>query len=111
MEPFMAGDFVPAKPVPNRRGRQNRTNSALTRFDRMKKPAPRHPGPMNMQPIDRSATMPVPLLPPVPGANDADGRKRPLPKATSTRTDAVRVAKARITRRNSLRKQRQAQKA
>jgi hypothetical protein len=65
---------------------------------------------MNMQPVDRSATMPVPLLPPVPGSNEADGPGASLPKAKSTRTDAVRVAKARIARRNSLRKQRQAQK-
>jgi hypothetical protein len=65
---------------------------------------------MSMQPVDRSATMPVPLLPPVPGSNDADGPGPTLSKAKSTRTDAVRAAKARITRRNSLRQQRQAQK-
>ena len=63
-----------------------------------------------MQPIDRSATMPVPLLPPVPGSNDADGRKASLPKVKLTRTDAVRAAKARLMRRNSLRKQREAQR-
>jgi hypothetical protein len=67
-------------------------------------------GPMNMQPVDHSATMPAPLLPPMPGSNDADRPRASLPKAKSTRTDAVRVAKARIARRNSLRKQRQAQK-
>jgi hypothetical protein len=75
----------------------------------MQKRKPRHAGPMSMQPVDRSATIPVPLLPPVP-VNDADGAEASLPKAKSTRTDTVLAAKARITRRNSLRKQRQAQK-
>lgn len=51
--------------------------------------------------------MPAPVLPPV---LDAAGPTARLPKAKSTRTDAVRDAKARITRRNSLRMQRQAQK-
>jgi hypothetical protein len=50
------------------------------------------------------------LLPPLPGSNDADGRGASPLKAKSTRANAVRAAKARITRRNSLRKQRQAQK-
>jgi hypothetical protein len=36
--------------------------------------------------------------------------KTPLPKKRPTRADAVRIAKARIMRRNSLRMQRQAQK-
>jgi hypothetical protein len=65
---------------------------------------------MSMQPVDRSATMPAPLLPPLPGSNDAEGPGAAPPKAKSTRANAVRAAKARITRRNSLRKQRQAQK-
>jgi hypothetical protein len=96
--------------VPNKLGQPNRTNSASARFARMQKRKPRHTGPMSMQPVDRSATMPVPLLSPVPGSNDADRLRASLPKAKSTRTDAVRAARARITRRNSLRKQRQAQK-
>jgi hypothetical protein len=79
------------------------------RFHRMQNKS-RYVGPMSMQPIDRSATMPVPLLPLVRGANDADGPRASLPKTKSSRTDAVRAAKARITRRNSLNKQRQAQK-
>jgi hypothetical protein len=54
--------------------------------------------------------MPVPVLPPMPGSENADRRKVASPKARPTRLDAVRDAKARITRRNSLRKQRQAQK-
>ena len=76
----------------------------------MQKRKLRHVGPMSLQPVDRSATMPVPLLPPVPRSIDSDGAEASLPKAKSTRTDAVLAAKARITRRNSLRKQWQAQK-
>jgi hypothetical protein len=69
-----------------------------------------HAGPMSMQPVDRSATMPAPLPPSAPRSNDSDNPGASLPKPKSTRTDAVRAAKARITRRNSLRQQRQAQK-
>jgi hypothetical protein len=77
------------------------------RLNGMKKRAPRHIGPMTMQPVDRSATMPAPVL---PDMADAASPIASPPKAKSTRTDAVRDAKARITRRNSLRMQRQAQK-
>jgi len=38
-----------------------------------------------------------------------DDKKMPLPKIQQARMEAVRVARARIMRRNSLRKQRQAQ--
>ena len=68
-------------------------------------------GPMKMQPADRSATMPVPLLPLGTPANDVGQARTTLPKAKRTRTDELRAAKARTTRLNSLRKQRQAQKA
>ena len=67
-------------------------------------------GPMEMQPADRSATMPVPVLPPSPSSKDAKVARTPPAKAKTTRSDEVRAAKARIIRRNSLRKQRQAQK-
>jgi hypothetical protein len=70
----------------------------------------RHAGPMIMQPIDHSATMPVPVLPEMPGPTAAEALKKPLPKAKLTRSEAVRLVKAKITRRNSLRKQRLAQK-
>jgi len=63
---------------------------------------------MTMQPADRSATRPAPVLPVLAGVTVA---KASPPKAKSTRTDAVRDAKARITRRNSLRMQRLAQKS
>jgi hypothetical protein len=73
----------------------------------MKKRAPRPTGPMTMQPFDRSATMPAPVLPAIA---DSASPVVSRPKGKTTRTDAVRDAKARITRRNSLRMQRQAQK-
>jgi hypothetical protein len=63
---------------------------------------------MSMQPVVHGSTMQAPVLPPMPGSNAAEHSG--APKAKPTRTDAVRAAKARITRRNSLRKQRQAQK-
>jgi hypothetical protein len=76
----------------------------------MQESKPRRTGPMIMQPIDRGATMPVPLLPAMPGPAGTDASKKLPPKAQLTRTEAVRLAKARILRRNSLRKQRLAQK-
>jgi hypothetical protein len=67
-------------------------------------------GPMGIQPSFHGSTMPIPLQPAMPGPIGADDAVTPTPKAKLTRTDAVRIAKARIMRRNSLRKQRQAQK-
>jgi hypothetical protein len=65
-------------------------------------------GPMSMQPIEHSSTAPkqLPAMAPTIGEEN----KTPLPKKQRARMEAVRVAKARIMRRNSLRKQRQAQK-
>jgi hypothetical protein len=54
------------------------------------------------------------MLPIMPGTEGAMKRetKTPAPeKKPRTRTDAVRAAVAKITRRNSLRKQRDAQKS
>lgn len=65
---------------------------------------------MSMQPVSHSSTMLAAVLPPVPGSDEVDVPKASAPKAKSTRSEAVRAAKAKITRRNSLRKQRQAQK-
>jgi len=65
---------------------------------------------MSMQPVSHNSTMPAPLLPVMPDMNDADHSRSAPPKKKLTRNDAVRAAKARITRRNSLRKQRLAQK-
>jgi hypothetical protein len=63
-------------------------------------------GPMNVQPVERSnrlmqqqATTPATTRKPRKAANEA-----------SARADAVRIAKAKISRRGSLRKQRQALK-
>jgi hypothetical protein len=67
---------------------------------------PTSTGPMSVQPVGHgsiAATQSTMM----PTAGEA---KTPLPKKPSSRAEAVRVAKARIMRRNSLRKQRQAQK-
>jgi hypothetical protein len=77
----------------------------------MQKGKPRCAGPMNMQPVDHSSTRPAPLLPAMPGSDEADHLRASVPKTKPTRADAVRAAKAKIMRRNSLRKQRLAQKA
>lgn len=69
-------------------------------------------GPMRMQPIEREPTTPTQMLPIMPGTEGARETKTPAPeKKPRTRTDAVRAAMAKITRRNSLRKQRDAQKS
>jgi hypothetical protein len=65
-------------------------------------------GPMRTQPIDRSSIIATPVLPMMPSAGKVT--KAPQSKQKPTRTDGVRVAKAKITRRNSLRKQRDALK-
>lgn len=64
-------------------------------------------GPMGLQPIDHDsiAATQLAMVPTVGGQ-----QRSPLPKAQQARADAVRRASARIMRRNSLRKQRQAQK-
>jgi hypothetical protein len=66
-------------------------------------------GPMRTQPVERASNVPTPVLPMMPMGGKL--KKAPQPRQkTTTRTEAVRVAKAKITRRNSLRKQRQALK-
>jgi hypothetical protein len=63
-------------------------------------------GPMNVQPVQHGSIAPTQLrMEPTPGAETPPHSKKQTP-----RTEAVRIAKARIMRRNSLRKQRQAQK-
>jgi hypothetical protein len=74
----------------------------------MPKSKPTSTGPMNMQPAEHGSIAPTPLLPMMPTAGEQNNA--PYPKKRPTRTEAVLIAKARITRRNSLRKQRQAQK-
>jgi hypothetical protein len=74
-------------------------------------------GPMGMQPPERGRMAPTqmqPMMPGCPGTRTGEikgGTKPSAPeKKQRTRTEAVRAALARITRRNSLRKQRDAQK-
>jgi hypothetical protein len=74
----------------------------------MPKSKPTSPGPMSVQPVEHGSIAPTPLLPMMPAAGAQ--QNAPYPKQRPTRTEAVRIAKARIMRRNSLRKQRQAQK-
>jgi hypothetical protein len=63
-------------------------------------------GPMTTQPLRRGSVMPTQALPMMPAAGKA--LNAPHPKKQPTRTEAVRAAKAKITRRESLRKQRDA---
>jgi hypothetical protein len=65
-------------------------------------------GPMNVQPMERGSITPTQSQPMMP----TTGKKlnTAFPKKQSARTEAIRIAKARIMRRNSLRKQRQAEK-
>jgi hypothetical protein len=65
-------------------------------------------GPMSMQPFEHSSTARNQL--PATVSTIGEEKKTPLPKTQQGRMDAVRAAKAKIMRRNSLRKQRQAQK-
>jgi hypothetical protein len=75
---------------------------------RMPKNKPTPAGPMRTQPIDRGSIMPTPVLPLMPAVGEQ--MKTPQPKKPPTRMEAIRVAKARITRRSSLQKQREALK-
>jgi hypothetical protein len=70
---------------------------------------PENAGPMGVQPAGHGLTEPTQMLPMMP--NTRGETKTPAPeKKQRTRAEAVRAALARITRRNSLRKQRDAQK-
>jgi hypothetical protein len=70
-------------------------------------------GPMGMQPVEHGPLAPSQMLPLMPGTKgDKVDTKPPAPeKKQRTRAEAVRAVLARITRRNSLRKQRDAQKS
>jgi hypothetical protein len=69
---------------------------------------PASTGPMRTQPVENVWTMPTQVLPMMPTVGEQ--KKTPQPKMKPTRKEAVRVAKARITRRKSLRMQRDAQR-
>jgi hypothetical protein len=74
----------------------------------MPKRTPTSTGPMSVQPVAHGSIAPTQLRM-MPTAETET--RTPSSKKQSPRTEAVRIAKARIMRRNSLRKQRQAQKA
>jgi hypothetical protein len=63
-------------------------------------------GPMSVQPAEHTSTARNQL--PTIVSTIGDDKKTPLPKIQQARMEAVRAAKARIMRRNSLQKQRQA---
>jgi hypothetical protein len=70
-------------------------------------------GPMGMQPVEHSPSAPTQMLPLMPGAKGQikEEVKTPTPERKQrSRAEAVRAVLARITRRNSLRKQRDARK-
>jgi len=73
----------------------------------MPKSKPTSTGPMSVQPVQHGsiATTQLRMMPTAETETKAS-----QPKKQTPRTEAVRIAKARIMRRNSLRKQRQAQK-
>jgi hypothetical protein len=84
---------------------------ALTAMPK-KNPVSGKTGPMGMQPADHglATTQMLPMMPAAKGKTKQE-TKWPAPeKKQKTRTEAVRAVMARITRRNSLRKQRDAQK-
>jgi hypothetical protein len=71
-----------------------------------------------MQPDDRRLTAPTQMLPIMPGTQEGmegepkdETKTAATEKKRGTRTDAMRAVLAKITRRNSLRKQRAAQKS
>jgi hypothetical protein len=74
----------------------------------MPKSKPTLTGPMRTQTVSNGSTMPTPVLPMVPTARAQS--KTPQPKKEPTRMEAIRAAKAKITRLSSLQKQREALK-
>ncbi len=95
---------------PNENGRR----ALISMPDR--KPTSDNTGPMGMQPVERGPEAPTQMQPMMPAARvkttgETEQTKPSAPeKKQRTRTEAVRAALARIMRRNSLRKQRDAQK-
>jgi hypothetical protein len=107
VEPFLVG-----RRKQTRKGSKSRANkTGNNALSLMAKPKLQSAGPMRIQPSCHGSTMPFPLQPAMPAPIAADNSVTPPSKSKLTRTEAVRIAKARIMRRNSLRKQRQAQKA
>ena len=90
-------------PPPDQTNKADRR--ALSVMPRRKSPLT---GPMNMQPAEHGSTRPTPLQPMMPTTGNKP--KKASPKKRSMRMEAVRAAKARMMRRDSLRKQRRAQR-
>jgi hypothetical protein len=99
-------------PIPRLHIRNKNAAYALTVMPK-KQPPTDEIGPMGMQPVEHGPSEPTQMLPLMPGARGQmkEDVKTPAPeKKQRTRAEAVRAVLARITRRNSLRKQRDAQK-
>lgn len=77
-----------------------------TALSAMPRPNPPLTGPMSMQPVEHDSITLMQSRPMTSETNDKPKKAR----KRSTRADAVRIAKARISRRGSLSKQRQALK-
>jgi hypothetical protein len=67
------------------------------------------PDPMSTQPVEHRATVPTEVQPVMPTTESK--RRMMEPKTQSTKPRKLSVEKALVSRRNSLRKQREAQKA
>ena len=95
----------------------NETDACALKFMPKNPPPPEDTGPMGMQPLAHSPTAATQMLPTMPCAGKAERemkgetRRSTAQKTPPTRAEAVRAARARITRRQSLRKQRDAQKS
>jgi hypothetical protein len=98
--------MVDRRESPNE-GRAAETNLAPSRYVVMRIREKKSVGPMSIQP-GRYVTI-CPALPLMPTAGEPS--ETPPSRKRDTRSDAVRVAKAKISRRRSLKKQREAQKA
>jgi len=74
----------------------------------MPRPNPTLTGPMSLQPVEHGSITPMPSRPVI---SEANNKPKKAARKQSTRADAVRIAKAKISRRGSLSKQRQALKS
>ena len=73
----------------------------------MPRPNPPLTGPMSVQPVGHGS---ITLMQSRPMTSETNKKPKQASKKQSTRADAVRIAKAKISRRGSLSKQRQALK-
>ena len=71
----------------------------------MPRPNPLLTGPMSVQPLDHCT---ITLMQSQPMTSETNRKPKKAAKKQPTREDAVRIAKAEISRRDSLSKQRQA---